>query len=484
MAVKTSLTQEQKLGQRLSPELRQLSPLLEMNGNELEERIIGELNDNPALEVKEDNADVDINKTEDGETFGETADELQDNDYGDSDDIPSYRLRAQNSSPDDEYRGPVAVAEETLADVLTTQIHEINMSERDYLIADYIIGNIDDNGRLTSDVNTIADDITFYGGMEVEADEVERVLEVVQTLDPPGIAARTDQECLLLQLQREEPSVARDNAIAVVSREYENYAKHRYDQVRTALGLSLRELEQASEVIKKLNPKPGRAYSGNSLADNGNKITPDFLVEIDDDKITVTLPNNIPELQVSESYEIQNEHYAKEPPKSQWAREQAMVVRSQYDRASNFIKLIKMRQEKLLTIMKSIVANQREYFLTGDESTLKPLTQTNVAEETGIDGSVISRATMNKYVDTPWGVFSLKHFFNSGKTTDDGEKINTKLIKNVLREIVDAEDKKNPLSDEEVREKLEQKGYKISRRGVSKYRDQLGIPSARLRKEL
>mgnify|MGYP002623562395 CR=1 FL=1 len=484
MAGKTALTQEQKLTQRLSVLQMQLSPLMEMSNNELEERVERELDDNPALEKAEDPTEGELDKTQDGEEYTETADQLQAADYASDDDIPSYRLRANNSSADDDYQGPVAVAEDTLGDKLLEQIHEREMSERDYTIAEYIVGNLDDDGRLVRSASAIADDITFNRGVTVEADEVQRMIEEVQSLDPAGIAARDLQECLLLQMRRKPENELNRLVTEILTNHFQDFAQHRYEELCSDLGISRATLSQASECITRLDPKPGRAYSSSTLADYGNKITPDFIVEVDGDTLTLTLPNSIPALQISESYQIINDYYTTHQPKTKQQAAEAAVARQQYDSAANFIRLIKMRQETLFRTMRSIMDHQRQFFVTGDESAMAPLTLKDVAADIGNDASVVSRATTNKYVGTPWGTFSLKHFFNEGITTSDGETVSTKQTKNMISEIVAEEDKRRPLSDEQIRIKLKSQGHDISRRTVSKYREQLSIPKAGLRKEL
>ncbi|MBR1544188.1 MAG: RNA polymerase factor sigma-54 [Muribaculaceae bacterium] len=484
MAGKTALSQEQKLTQRLSVLQMQLSPMIEMSNNELEERVERELDDNPALEKAEDPTEGELDKTQDGDEYTETSDQLQAADYASDDEIPSYRLRANNSSADDEYQGPVAVAEETLSDKLLEQIREREMSERDYTIAEYIVGNLDDDGRLPRSAAAIADDITFNRGVTVEADEVQQMIEVVQSLDPAGIAARDLQECLLLQLRRKPDDEPHRLATEIVANHFQDFAQHRYEELCDDLGISRASLREARECITKLDPKPGRAYSSSTLADYGNKITPDFIVEVDGDTLTLTLPSSIPALQISESYQIINDYYTSHQPQNKQQAAEAAVARQQYDSAASFIRLIKMRQETLFRTMRSIMDHQRQFFITGDESAMVPLTLKDVASDTGNDTSVVSRATTNKYVSTPWGTYSLKHFFNEGITTSDGETVSTKQTKNLIGEIVAAEDKRRPLSDEQIRIKLKSQGHDISRRTVSKYREQLSIPKAGLRKEL
>ena len=484
MAVKTALSQEQKLAQRLSMVQMQLAPLIEMSNNELDELVELELDDNPALEKSEDPLDVDMDKTQDGEQYTETAEQLQAADYASDDDIPSYRLRANNSGPDDDYQGPVAVVEATLSDRLMEQIRERKMSERDYTIAEYIVGNIDDDGRLPRSAGAIADDITFNRGVTVEADEVQRMIEVVQSLDPAGIAARDLQECLLLQLRREPDDEAHSLATEIITNHFRNLEEHRYAELCEDMGIGNSALRSAVEVIQKLDPKPGHAYSSMSFADYGNKITPDFVVEVNDDTLTLTLPNSIPALEISESYRMVNDYYTANQPKDKRQADEAAVARRQYDAAANFIKLIKLRQETLFRTMSVIMERQRQFFLTGDEDTLVPLTLKDVAEDMGSSSSVVSRATTNKYVSTPWGIYSLKHFFNEGIRRTDGSEVSTKQTRNIISEIVAAEDKSRPLSDEQIRIKLKSMGHDISRRTVSKYREQLSIPKAGQRKKL
>lgn len=483
MAAKQQLTQEIKLAQRLLPLQLQLVPLLEMNGQELEERIANELEENPALETTTEET-AEINKTEDGEEFTESAEDLQQADYGDDDEIPMYSAR--NRSADDEVFNPgsLAVAEETITDYLMDQVRENDLSELQELIAEYIVGNLDDNGYLTRSPSAIADDITFGSGVEVETDQVQEVLHIVHRLDPPGIAAQNLKECLALQLERLPSRPIVEIARLIIGSYFDEFGKKHYDRICSVLGIGRDRLKDAITLIATLNPKPGSAFTGSQSEIHSQQITPDFVVDDTDGILSLTLTNRIPELVISKSYLQTGELYAKEKPKSGPEREQADDIKGKIDKASTFIKVLRMRQETLFRTMESIMNRQRDFFLTGDPSQLKPMILKDVAGDIGSDVSVVSRATQNKYVSSPWGIFSLKYFFSEGLSVDDGDDVSAYQIQQRIQEAINNEDKNKPLSDDKLCDMLNAEGYNIARRTVAKYRDRLGIPVARLRKEL
>jgi RNA polymerase sigma-54 factor len=471
--------------------------LVEKNSTELAEAVQREIEENPALErkpeEKDNQEDDDLKKTQDGETFNETSDEIQSNDYyPESNDRPSYLPSANNYSPDDDFTGPVVVAEESIDEYLMNQVREQHLSDRQYLIAEYIIGNIDSNGYLRRTPMLIADDITFNAGQEVETHEVEEVLKVVRKLDPPGIAATDLRDCLLLQLERETPNEVNKLAYHLIKDHFDDFVNNHKDKVSAAMGLTEEQMKQAMAKILTLNPKPGSDFTVSVSDSQNQQISPDFVVDLtyDDDgkpTLTLTLENNIPELQISESYistynELKPKYEGKVLDKRK--KDDFVYVRDKYQSAAAFIDLLRRRQETLFRTMRSIMMRQKDYFITGDEAKLHPMVLKNVADDTGYDVSVISRVRNNKYVLTPFGTQPLKFFFSEGMKHSSGTDVSSREIQSVLRDIINDEDKKHPYSDDKLCELLKKKGYEIQRRTVAKYRDKLSIPVARLRKQI
>lgn len=484
MAGKTTLTLEQKLTQRLSPIQLQLVPLLEMTNTEFDDRVKEEIDDNPALEVNEENNDDNLDKTEDGDTFNETSDQLQANDYGDDDDRP-YTKSSYSGGNSNDMPGPVVVAESTLSDYLLEQIHERDLTEKQSTIAEYIIGNLEDNGYLTRSTHAIADDITFGGtGLVVDTPEVDAMLNMVRELDPPGIAATDLRDCLILQLKRKPDTEVNRLAYEIIDKHFDIFSKKHFDKICAVMNIDNAKLKEVLTAISALNPKPGNAFNGSTSEMHSQQITPDFEVDADNDDLTLTLLNNVPELQIAQSYSEINDHYSKQKPISRREKDEATEVRRCYDKASSFIKVMKMRQETLFNTMSDIVRRQHDFFVTGDETLLKPMILKDIANDTGYDVSVISRATSNKYVTTPWGVYPLKFFFSEGLSHESGEDVSSLKIKKLLKDIIDNEDKRRPVSDQRLCLMLRNKGYDIARRTVTKYRKQMSIPVARLRRGL
>ncbi len=475
-----SLSQEQKLQQRLTPMQVQFVRMLEMTGPEVEDEVRRAVDENPALEVK-DNDDSMMSQDGDGTSYNESAEDLQLADYRSEDDIPSYRLEARNHSVNDTYYEPVAVASgDTIIDSLTSQLGELDLTEKQLLIADYIIGSLDDNGYLTRDVMAMCDDLTFNVGLDVEMREVKEVFDVVRSLEPAGIAAIDLRDCLLLQLKRKDKSKSADVAKEIVANYFDLFSKMHYDKLRGLLNISQDELKDAMAIIRTLNPKPGSVITGNDADDRSRHIIPDFNVEVEDDAITLTLLNNIPELQIEASFSAENNDSLL--PENRHEREAMVFIKQKRDEAKSFIQVLKMRQETLYRVMSAIVKIQREFFLTEDDSLIRPMILKDIAAQTGYDLSVISRATAGKYVATARGVYPLKFFFNERPKDDDDTSFHE--IQAVLKEIIAGENKKKPLSDEAITAELVNRGYDIARRTVAKYRERMGLPVARLRKEL
>ncbi len=484
MAGKQTLTQEQKTTQRLSPLQLLLVPLLEMNRGEIEEKVRREMDDNPALEVSEDPQTEQINKDEEGEIFNETPEQIQDADYRDEDDIPYYRTNISNRSADDETPNAVIIAEGSIVDYLMEQIRERELTDRQRLIAEYIIGNIDDNGYLQRKVSAITDDIVFQTGNNVDEQEVEDVLQIVRDLDPAGVGATNLRDCLLLQLERKKGDETHILAYKIIDEYFEPFTKKHYEKIVSTLGIDNEKLKKVMDVIRQLSPKPGNTITGIADESHSQQIIPDFNVDVEGGTINLTLLNNIPDLQISESYSLLYNKYSGKKPSNRREEEAAADIKHKYEKASDFIKVLQQRQETLFKTMRAITLRQRDFFLSGDEMKLKPMILKDIADDTGLDVSVISRVTMNKYVTTQWGVYPLKFFFSEGLQHESGEEVSSREIQSIIKSVVAAEDKKKPLSDLKLCEILKEKGYEIARRTVAKYRERLSIPVARLRKEI
>lgn len=470
------LTTQQKLQQRLTPLQVQFVKMLEMTGPELEDEVRRAVDDNPALEVAADD-----NPAPAENDFNESAEEMQMADYR-GDDIPSYRLEARNHSSDDRYYEPIAADDgETLIESLNTQIAQTSLDPIGREVAEYIIGNLDDNGYMTRSIQAIADDLAFQRGLDVSTAQVKKVWEAVRSLEPAGIGAIDLRDSLLLQLRRRHQSAARDRAIEIVADYFDLFSKKHFDRIISLTGMDENELREAMSVIRQLNPKPGSGLQPAAADDRTRHINPDFSVETDGDTITLTLLNSLPELQIEESF-ASDEAIDIPDATPRQKREAMLFVRQKRDEAAGFIKVIKMRQETLYRVMLAIIKLQRRFFLTDDPTAIRPMILKDVAALTGYDLSVISRATAGKYVMTQRGVYPLKMFFNERPKEDDDTS--SLQILAALRKIIDNEDKHRPLSDEAITAALRDAGYDIARRTVAKYREKAGVPVARLRKEI
>jgi len=494
------LSQTQRPELKLSPQQIQLMKLLQLPLMDLEQRIKEEMEINPALEDSREHDDYDDNEpTVDNADDGENDDyndenvdfnkddEFDINDYLPEEDLDdySYKLQANNYSGDDDiYEAPV-VNEETFQDYLNQQLAYHDLTDKQLLIGEYIIGNLDDNGYLSRPIPNIVDDLLFTMNVETTEKEVEHVLHIVQQLDPPGIAARDLQECLLIQLQRlqeESPYTDYSLSMTIIKECFEEFTKKHYDKIAKKLNVSNRELKPALDAILKLNPKPADASVTGQK--NIHYITPDFFVMVRDGKVELSLDGrNTPELHVSKQYLKMMEEFSKSKD-TRNMQEAAQFVKQKIDAARWFIDAINQRQNTLYVTMKAIVDLQEEYFLTGDETKLKPMILKDVADKVGLDISTVSRVANSKYVQTPYGTHLLKYFFSEGITNDEGEEVSTREIKKILKDAVDNEDKANPMTDEQLMLVLKDKGYPIARRTVAKYREQLGIPVGRMRKKI
>lgn len=506
------LTQVQRQELKLSPQQIQLMKLLQLPLIELEQRIKEEIESNPALEdsinsdENESTAEERDNNDNELDSFDNNDDDLGENDDYNDDEFDlrkeegfdlndylseedeydyAYKSHANNHSADDEdYQAPI-VHEESFQDYLIHQLGFHDLTEEEETIGEVIIGNLDDNGYLSRPVANIVDDLLFTMNLETTEEEVNKVLNVVQQLDPPGIGARDLQECLLIQLQRlqeENPYSDYKLCITIIKDCFEEFIKKHYDKIAKKTGASNRQLKAALDEILKLNPKPGD--SSTSGARNSHYITPDFFIYNKDGNLELSLDGrNNPDLKVNKQYTKMLEDFSKSK-ESRSMQEAATFVRQKIDSAKWFIDAIKQRQHTLYITMKAIMDMQQEYFLTGDDTKLKPMILKDIAEKVGLDISTVSRVANSKYVQTPYGTFLLKTFFSEGITNEEGEEVSTREIKKILQDCVADENKAKPLTDEELMNVLKEKGYPIARRTVAKYREQLGIPVARLRKEL
>ena len=479
--------QELKQTQRLSPLQMQVIKMIELNTVEMEDRVKQEISDNPALEESDNqSASSELDEIQD-DSINESEisqEEIALGDYYSEDDIPDYHLynQGENRTSPSDYR---FVDTSTLNEFLHEQIGLRELDDRKKTIAEYIIGNIDENGYLQHDLQSIADDILFQLDIKVSSLEMEDILYVIQELDPPGIGARDLQECLLLQLQRMEPSVHVKLAEQILSDEYDSFIYKHYDKIIRHLEITQDDLRDAINIIVSLNPKPGNTLD-NSIEASMNDITPDFIVESYNNEVTLYLNNrNIPELRVSKDFSEMIEGFNRNKESMKADDKQAMLfMKQKVDSAKWFIDAVKQRQNTLYQTMKAIISIQYDFFISGDETTLKPMILKDVAERTGFDISTVSRVSNSKYVQMNNGVYPLKYFFSEAMQNKAGEEVSSREIKVILKESIENENSNKPLTDEQLTAILNEKGYKIARRTVAKYREQLNIPVARLRKKI
>ncbi len=480
MALKQYLTQ--KTEQRLSPQQIQLMKLLQVPTLELDQRIKQELEENPALEEGIERDDEEFDKEEDISS-SEEDDEFDISDYFDED-VADYKTQANNASKDEEDRVVPLSGEQSFQEKLTEQLHLIVLNDTQFLIADVLIGNLDESGYLNREISAIVDDLAFSQNIMVEEKEIEAVLLLVQSLDPAGIGARNLRECLLIQMnRRQDKSLNRIRAKQILENYFDEFTKKHYDKIAKKLNVEEEELKQAINEILKLNPKPGGSTKESTK--NYQQIIPDFLLIENEGALELTLNSrNAPDLKISKEYEVMLRAYA-EGAKTSKSDKQAMTfVKHKLDSAMWFIDAIKQRQQTLLLTMSAILRYQESFFLSGDETKLKPMILKDIAEIVSLDISTVSRVANSKYIQTTFGVFSLKYFFSESLSTDSGEEVSTREVKQILLTAIENEDKRNPLPDEKLMALLNDKGYNIARRTVAKYREQLNLPVARMRKEL
>ncbi|GIM58101.1 RNA polymerase factor sigma-54 [Capnocytophaga canimorsus] len=480
-----------KLSQKLSPQQIQLMKLVQLPTLAFEQRVKQELEENPALETgKEeslydefaDEFDNSIDDFNDNEVIN--TDDINIDEYLSDDEIPDYRLQANNYSDDDEEKEIPFSAGISFHQSLINQLNTFPLSDEDYLIAEFLVGSIDDTGYIRRSLQDLTDDLAFTQNIYTDEEKVRQIQQqIIFQLDPAGIGASDLQECLLVQLQRKKGTPAIELAIEIIEKGFEPFTKKHYSRLLQKFSASEEDLKEAIQEIEKLNPKPGNAYSNNHI--QVEQIIPDFNIRINDNELELTLNGrNAPELHVSREYTTMLETYKNTKEKSNSQKEAVFFIKQKLDAAKWFIDAIKQRQQTLYVTMNAIMNHQKEYFLTGDELKIKPLILKDIADVVGMDISTVSRVANSKYVTTPYGTKLIKEFFSESMKNDQGEDVSTHEIKNILQNIIAEEDKRKPYPDDDLAQILKEKGYPIARRTVAKYREQLDIPVARLRKEL
>jgi len=490
---------QQKLLQKLSPQQIQLMKLLQVPTANLEERIKEEMEENPALEQEEENHDdYEESKdefTENGEENFEEPDGSE-NDYDDNidiseyvkegdDDIADYKMRDDNYGSDEDDKKTIPFKTETsFYETLLDQLGLLKLDEKEQKIAEQIVGSIDEDGYLRRETTAIVDDLAFRQNVMTSEEQVESLIKRIQHFDPPGVAARDLQECLLLQLNRlQDEGKNVSVAIKAISKYFDEFTKKHYEKIQRGLDLNDEQLKEVMQQITRLNPKPGGNVGEINKAES--YVVPDFFIMNNAGKLELTLNSrNAPELRISEGYRDMLKEYDRGTKKDKRQKEAVLFIKQKIDSAKWFIDAIKQRQHTLLDTMTAIMNHQHDFFLTGDQTTLRPMILKDIAEKTGLDISTVSRVANSKFVQTEFGTYRLKFFFSESLSTESGEEVSTREVKKILSDLIEAENKKKPLSDEHLTEMLQQKGYNIARRTVAKYREQLNIPVARLRKEL
>jgi RNA polymerase sigma-54 factor len=494
MALSQGLYQKQL--QKLSPQQIQLMKLLQIPTAQLEDRIKEELEENPALETGEnddkdeyegveeefDNPDdeFDLDGSEDEYENIDISEYVQDGD----DEVGDYRLRDDNYPDNDENKTIPHRVETGFNELMLEQLGQLNLTEHQQKVAEQIIGNLDDDGYLRREIGAIVNDLAFRQNVQTTEEEVAALVLEIQQFDPPGVGARNLQECLLLQLHRKQSQGDEvERAILVLEKYFEEFTKKHYEKIQRGLGINDDQLRQVINQIIRLNPKPGGQVADNNGADT--YIIPDFFVVNNAGKLEVTLNSrNAPDLRISEGYRDMLKDYDKGTKKDRRQKEAVLFIKQKIDSAKWFIDAIKQRQHTLLSTMEAIVEYQHNFFLTGDDTDLRPMILKDIAEKTNLDISTVSRVANSKFVQTEFGTYRLKFFFSESLQTDSGEEVSTREVKKILSDLIEGESKRSPLSDERLTELLQEKGYNIARRTVAKYREQLNIPVARLRKEL
>ncbi len=472
-----------KLSQKLSPQQIKLMKLIQLSTLDLEQKIEAEIGENPALESGVEAAKLDNQENDFEENTNIETDEIDIDQYLSDDEIPSYRLYSNNYSSDDEERTVPLSGGISFHQSLLQQMGNLILNEDEMLIAEFLIGSIDDSGYIRRSDDELIDDLAFTQNIFTDKKQLDKVIRSVQSLDPPGVGARSLKECLQLQLEKKKkdrPEVV--HALKIIKEEFDHFSHKHYTKLQDRVGITQEELKKALEFIARLNPKPGGAMS--STIQNTH-VVPDFILTLEDGRIEVKLNRrNAPQLKVSNTYKDMLEGYQEGDKKSKTQQDAVQFIKQKLDAAKWFIDAIQQRHQTLTLTINAIVAHQKEYFLSGDERKLKPMILKDISDKIDMDISTISRVANSKYIDTPYGVKLLKTFFSEGLKNEEGEDVSSIEIKNILSQLIAEENKKKPLTDEILSKLMKKKGYIVARRTIAKYREQLDIPVARLRKEL
>ena len=477
-----------KLSQKLSPQQIQLMKLIQLPTQAFEQRLKQELEDNPALEsgkAESETLDDTYEDTYDDSADNETisAEDINIDDYLSDDEVPDYRTQTSNYSPDDNEKSIPYAAGISFNQYLINQLNTVYLDDEQWAIAEFLVGSVDESGYIRRPIADIMDDLAFTQNIYVEEEKIKSVLKVVQELDPPGVGARSLDECLIIQLKRKEQKPSVELAINILEKSFDQFTKKHYAKLIQKHHISEEELKEAISEIEKLNPKPGGSYSGNTRIIE--HIVPDFSIKIVDGELDLTLNGrNAPELHVSKEYSNMLQGYKNAKEKSKSQKDTVLFIKQKLDAAKWFIDAIKQRQQTLYITMNAIMNYQKEYFMTGDERKLRPMILKDIADEIDMDVSTVSRVANSKYVDTPYGTKLIKEYFSEAMKNEQGEDVSTKEIKKILETVIKDEEKRKPLTDDKLAKILKERGYPIARRTVAKYREQLGIPVARLRKEI
>tara|TARA_Y100001936_G_C16086955_1_gene682498 strand:- start:3477 stop:4862 length:1386 start_codon:yes stop_codon:yes gene_type:complete len=459
--------------------------LIQLSTLEFEQKLSREIEENPALDTINENIDNEKDDFEIEDNFEKDEvvdDEIDISDYLSDDDIPDYNLRTNNYSEENESAIPFASGT-SFNQFLKNQLHSFSFNETDLKIAEFIVGSLDQFGYLRRDLIDISDDLAFSLGIDAKENQIQKILDKIYLLDPAGVGAKNLQECLILQLKRKKLTKNISNAIKITEDLFDEFSKRHFDKIKTKLNLSDDDLKDCVGEIEKLNPKPGGAYNENTKINSS--IVPDFTIELVDGEIKLKLNSrNAPDLYVSQEYKNMLSGYSESKEKTKSQKDAVMFIKQKLDSAKWFIEAIKQRNQTLIMTMSAIVNFQKEYFLSGDEKKIKPMILKDIAEEITMDISTISRVANSKYVDTPYGIKLIKSFFSEGIKNSKGEDISTIEVKKTLENIIENEDKKKPLTDDQLTKLLNKEGYPIARRTVAKYREMIGAPVARLRRKL
>ncbi|MEO8252868.1 MAG: RNA polymerase factor sigma-54 [Flavobacterium sp.] len=478
-----------KLSQKLSPQQIQLMKLIQLPTQAFEQRLLEEMNENPALETgkEEDEYEKDEFENEEYDDYEDSerieADDINIDEYLSDDDTPDYKTQANNYSDDDEARESPLAAPISFHQDLINQLNTFILDDPERQIAEFLVGSIDDMGYIRRSVPDIVDDMAFTQGIYTDEEMVERMLQVIHQLEPSGVGARDLQECLLLQLKHKTPTDSVELAADIIENQFDAFTKKHYDKLLQKYNISNEQLKKAIYEIERLNPKPGGGFTGNNKVTEN--VVPDFAIRIVDNELELSLNGrNAPSLHVSKDYQEMLRTYKDSRDKSNDQKDAVQFIKQKLDSAKWFIDAIRQRQETLFVTMNAIMHYQEEFFLDGDETKLKPMILKDIADVVGLDISTVSRVANSKYVETPYGTKLIKEFFSEAMKNDQGEDVSTLEIKKILQNIIEEEDKKKPLPDDQLADLLKEKGYPIARRTIAKYREQLDIPVARMRKKI